>query len=58
LLALVADGARRYSIALELARRGSGWLVTHVGGCRWASPLRSSPAPWPADGWHAAASPR
>jgi hypothetical protein len=32
LLALVGDGARRYSIALELARRGSGWLVTHVGG--------------------------
>ena len=30
-LALVADGARRYTVALELERRRSGWRVTDVG---------------------------
>lgn len=31
MLALVDDGARRYTISLELERRRSGWLVTAVG---------------------------
>jgi hypothetical protein len=30
--ALVDDGARRYTIGVELERSGSGWLVTNVGG--------------------------
>jgi hypothetical protein len=30
-LALVSDGARRYTVRLELERRRSGWLVTDVG---------------------------
>jgi hypothetical protein len=31
MLALVADGARRYTVRVELARRRSGWRVTNVG---------------------------
>jgi hypothetical protein len=31
LVALVDDGARRYTLALELARTGSRWMVTSVG---------------------------
>jgi hypothetical protein len=31
MLALVTDGARRYTVALELERRRSGWRVTSVG---------------------------
>jgi hypothetical protein len=31
-MALVDDGARRYSVALMLARVGHGWRVTRVGG--------------------------
>jgi hypothetical protein len=30
--ALVDDGARRYTVPLQLARRRSGWTVTDVGG--------------------------
>lgn len=30
--ALVDDGARRYTVGLELERRRSGWLVTDAGG--------------------------
>jgi hypothetical protein len=29
--ALVDDGARRYTVILELAHRGAGWLVTSLG---------------------------
>ena len=29
--ALVADGARRYTVTLELARRRAGWIVTSLG---------------------------
>lgn len=32
MIALVDDGARRYTVGLELERRRSGWLVTDVGG--------------------------
>jgi hypothetical protein len=32
LVALVDDGRRRYTVALELARTGGGWRVTAVGG--------------------------
>jgi len=32
MIALIDDGARRYTVALELTRRRSGWLVTDVGG--------------------------
>jgi hypothetical protein len=32
IVALVADGARRYTVPLELERRRSGWVVTGVGG--------------------------
>jgi hypothetical protein len=31
LTALVDDGARRYTVTLELAHRGTGWLVTGLG---------------------------
>ncbi len=31
LVAIVTDGARRYSVALELANTPSGWLVAGVG---------------------------
>ena len=31
-LALVADGRRRYAVSLEVRRFASGWLVTAVGG--------------------------
>ena len=32
MLALVSDGARRYTVPLELERRRSGWRVTNLGG--------------------------
>jgi hypothetical protein len=32
IVALVSDGARRYTVPLELERRRSGWIVTAVGG--------------------------
>jgi hypothetical protein len=32
MVALVSDGARRYTVSLELARTAAGWTVTEVGG--------------------------
>jgi len=32
MLALIADGKRRYTVRLELEQRRSGWSVTDVGG--------------------------
>jgi hypothetical protein len=31
IVALVSDGARRYTVALELARTDAGWRVVDVG---------------------------
>jgi hypothetical protein len=31
-VALIADGARRYTVPVELERRSSGWIVTSAGG--------------------------